>query len=103
MYPARFAHHSLDAFGVVREALRLSDAIAELAVTARSRKRRADRAPRKWRRGEDSSLCLEATMCTPSRRSRTRQRDAAHARALLGHEAHRRGGAFVEGIEVVVG
>ena len=28
MYPARFAHHSLDAFGVIREALRLGDAIA---------------------------------------------------------------------------
>jgi four helix bundle protein len=28
MHPARFAHHSLDAFGVIREALRLGDAIA---------------------------------------------------------------------------
>jgi hypothetical protein len=28
MYPARFAHHSLDAFGVVLQALRLGDAIA---------------------------------------------------------------------------
>jgi hypothetical protein len=28
MYPARFAHHSLDAFGVILEALRLGDAIA---------------------------------------------------------------------------
>ena len=28
MYPARFSHHSLDAFGVILEALRLGDAIA---------------------------------------------------------------------------
>ena len=28
MYPARFAHHRLDAFGVILEALRLGDAIA---------------------------------------------------------------------------
>ena len=28
MYPTRFAHHSLDAFGVILEALRLGDAIA---------------------------------------------------------------------------
>jgi len=28
MYPARFAHHSLDAFGVIREALCLGDGIA---------------------------------------------------------------------------
>ena len=28
MYPARFSHHRLDAFGVILEALRLGDAIA---------------------------------------------------------------------------
>ena len=28
MYPARFAHHRLDAFAVILEALRLGDAIA---------------------------------------------------------------------------
>ena len=28
MYPTRFAHHSLDAFGVILEALRLGDGIA---------------------------------------------------------------------------
>ena len=28
MYPARFAHHRLDAFGVILEALRLGDAVA---------------------------------------------------------------------------
>ena len=28
MYPTRFSHHSLDAFGVILEALRLGDAIA---------------------------------------------------------------------------
>lgn len=28
MYPTRFTHHSLDAFGVIREALALGDALA---------------------------------------------------------------------------